>query len=138
MSEDVDFSEVDKLAEDLGQVPANAGPFLLIAMRGTALGIKKAAAASVATSSNQGIRSAGKRIDFDVTGGASYYGSGSLIEAEVGYPLGGAGSLGGFREFGASGSAPHMDLAQALHGQQEDLVRGLSRAIADAEAQAGL
>jgi len=157
---DFDFSELDALAADLGKVAGNAGPLINSAVQVTAGKIKAAARESVKASGGfwQALPPA---IDYDVKGAATVLGS--LIQAEIGYKVGGAGSLGGIRELGAPNAPdviirrgkngeldvipipgthmprpPHNDLANALHANEDDFERGLLMATEQAEREAGL
>lgn len=144
---DFDFSEVVNLAQDLGKVPATAGPLINSAVQVTATKVKKSARAKVAGGSNtwSGLPNT---IDYDVkTGGSGNATSGitgavsNSITAEIGYNKArGGGKLGNIREFGAPGKdrGPHNDLANALEENQADFQHGLEIAIADAERAAGL
>lgn len=150
-----DFSELDSLARDLGEVAGNAGGFINSAVQVTSVRIKKDAAKSV-SSSKYWIRAAGA-IGYEITVEAGV--GGSSIKSEIGYDKdkvlghkapkpnsrrrvgpGTAGDLGSLREFGAPGRslAPHNDLANALHANEADFEHGLSVALRDAEREAGL
>lgn len=133
-----DFSELTKLAADLGEVPRNAGPFIRSAVQFTATNVKKDARASVQGGSSRW-KAAPGAIDYDIHGttGARLGG----ISVEVGYNKDhGGGALGNLREFGAPGKqlAPHNDLANALHKNEGDFQKGLEIALSDAEKKAGL
>lgn len=146
-SMEFDFSQLNKLAADLGTVPAKSGPFINSAVQVTATKVKKAAQASVKGGSKawSGLPNT---IDYEVkTGGrgailSALTGAGSnSITAEVGYNKArGGGKLGNIREFGAPGKglAPHNDLANALEANQADFQAGLEKAVADGEKAAGL
>jgi hypothetical protein len=142
-----DFSEVTKLAADLGTVAPKSGPFINSAVQVTATKVKKAAQASVKGGSKtwSGLPNT---IDYEIKTG----GSGNLlsaatgavsnsITAEVGYNKArGGGKLGNIREFGAPAKSrgPHNDLANALEANQADFQKGLEIAAADGEKAAGL
>jgi len=132
---DFDFSELDVLAADLGKVAGNAGPLINSAVQVTAGKIKAAARASVKGGAKSW-KALPAAIDYDVKGAASVLGS--LIQVDIGYKLGGAGSLGGIREFGSPYAVPHNDLANALHANEDDFERGLLMAAEQAEREAGL
>lgn len=144
MAADFDYSELKRLAADLGEVPDNLGPFLRGAMMKTAGLVKKDAAKSVGTSEHW--HAAAQAIDYDVEVDASA--SGSSIEIEVGYnkdkP---AGALGNLREYGAPLAkyggksvplAPSNDLLNALEKNSADFERGITNATEDALKKAGL
>lgn len=134
-----DFSEISKLAADLGEVPGNAGPFIRSAVQFTATNVKKQAAKTVGESAT-GWKPAAGAIDYDIKAEA---GEKSSLTAEVGYNKSkGAGPLGNLREYGGPSAgnhlAPHNDLANALHDNEADFQKGLEIALRDAEAKSGL
>jgi len=133
-----DFSELTKLAGDLGKVPNNAGPKIRAAVQYTATNVKKDARASVSEGKSSW-SALPPAIDYDLHGTTGRNLGG--ISAEVGYNKGrGGGKLGNLREFGAPGKslAPHNDLANALEKNQNDFQHGLEVALKDAEREAGL
>ena len=130
-----DFSELNALAADLGSVAGRAGPLINKAVQVTAGKVKAEARASVAAGASSWKRLP-NMIDYDVKGLATVLGS--LIQVDIGYRLGGAGSLGGIREFGSAHAVPHNDLANALHANEGDFEKGLLLATAQAEREAGL
>lgn len=130
-----DFSELNKLAADLGHVSGLAGPLINSAVQVTSIRVKKAAAKSVQSSSKRW-SALPHTIDYDIKVDASI--GGSSIESEIGYNKGKKGALGTVREFGAHGSAPGNDLVNALHENEADFVKGLGIALAQAEKKAGL
>lgn len=132
----MDFSELDKLAADLGEVKGKAGPLLRKAVEVTARNVKDAAKASVKGGSSKW-RALPSAIDYSLSGSGSNQ-FGSQLEAEVGYRLGGGGSLGGIRELGSPSAVPHNDLANALHANEGDFETGLQKATEQAEREAGL
>lgn len=138
MSIDFDFTEIDQLAADLGQVGKNVGRFINSAVQFTSTEVKKAAAASVGGGP---WKSLPHSIDYEVT---TFQGFGvSVIKSDIGYNKAkGGGKLGNLREFGAPDSrnnlAPHNDLRNALEKNQKDFEKGLNKALEDAERAAGL
>ena len=140
-----DFSELTKLAADLGNVAGTAGPFLRTAIERTSRNVKDAANESIESDDKSG-RWTGvtKAVDYDITVKAGL--GGSQIESEIGYNksrYGKRAKLGSLREFGAPGAdgvplAPHNDLLNALHANEADFVTGLANALKDAERKAGL
>tara|TARA_R110002124_G_scaffold5003_5_gene31468 strand:+ start:187 stop:594 length:408 start_codon:yes stop_codon:yes gene_type:complete len=133
---DFDFSELDRLAADLGKVADTAGPFINSAIQGTSVRVKKAAQ-KTAGSGNRRWRALPSAIDYEVT---VFQGFGSsVIKSEIGYNKDeDAGKLGNIREFGNSRVAPHNDLVNAVDANKDDFVKGLSKALSDAEKKAGL
>jgi hypothetical protein len=135
---EVDFSDVMKLAADMGHVDETLAPLVRKAIEVTARKVKDSAKAKVAAGSSSwsGLPNT---IDYDLHGttGARLGG----ISAEVGYNKSrGGGKLGNIREFGAPAKnrGPHNDLANALEENQDDFQRGLEIAASDAEKAAGL
>lgn len=124
-----DFTELDQLGADLGEVKDTIGPFLNSAVQFTSRNIKKQSARSVAGSSKRW-KALPRTIDYDVT---VFHGFGaSVIKSEIGYNKGKKGALGTVREFGAHGSAPNNDLVNALHANEADFQTGIDRAEKDA------
>jgi len=135
---DFNFSELDRLAADLGDVPKQTGPLIRKAIEVSSLKVKKSAADSVKSGSRMW-KALPRTIDYDILVAAGL--GGSSITSEVGYNKDqGAGHLGNLREYGAPGKnlAPHNDLKTALEANQDDFERGLSIAIEQAERAAGL
>jgi len=156
---DFDFSELNTLAADLGEVSRNAGPNIRKAVEVTSRNVKDAANESVRSSRASWSKPLAGAIDYEITAEAGA--GGSFIESEVGYNqsrYGDRAKLGNLREFGAPNApsgffskgtfipipgsraprAPHNDLANALHENENDFVDGLSKALRDAEREAGL
>ncbi|GAB3125922.1 hypothetical protein [Glaciibacter psychrotolerans] len=141
---DFDFSELTKLAADLGKVGDNAGPFIRQAIQVTSLKVKKAAQKSVGDSEMWS--GAAAAITYDTEAKAAL--SGSSITSEIGYDKGRAGGkLGNLREFGAPNAtyggkkvplAPSNDLRNALEANQDDFEHGIEKAIDDALKAVGL
>lgn len=142
MPDGFDFSELDKLAADLGEVPNSAGPFINSALQRTAVNVKRGAAATVGK--RRYFKQAAGNISYDVK--ASHGVTSSALEVEIGYDKGGAGNLGNLVEFGSPGDpstnlpplAPGNDLKTALAKNQDDFVKGLDAALKDAERKSGL
>lgn len=136
----IDFSEIDRLAADLGDVAETAGPLINSAIQVTSINVKKNAARRVGRSP-QWSAAAGS-IDYEVKNLQAF--GVSVIQSEIGYDKEKrAGGLGNLREFGAPDSeggplAPHNDLATSLKENQQDFVLGLVKATEDAERRAGL
>ncbi len=135
-----DFSEVDRLAADLGDVRDKIGPLINSAVQFTSVRIKKAAAKRVGGSKTWG--AAAQAIDYEIK---TFQGFGaSVLQSDIGYDKDKpAGELGNLREYGAPDSTggpltPHNDLAAALHENELDFGRGLAKAAQDAERKAGL
>lgn len=136
---ELDFSELNKLAADLGTVAGKAGPKLRSAIEYTSVEVKKGAQQKVGRRKH--FKQAAAAIDYEVKVSAAL--SGSSITSEIGYDKGKpVGKLGNLVEFGAPGSpnalTPGNELQTALHEQEADFEKGLSIAIQQAEREAGL
>lgn len=136
---DFDFSELTALAVSFEKAAQNIDPFLMSAVKFTSVNIKRAASRKVGR--RRHFKQAAQAIDFEVK---RFSGFGvNIIQSEIGYdkqkP---AGELGNLVEFGAPGSpnalTPGNELATSLHENEEDLVRGVGRAVDDALKKAGL
>ena len=131
---DFDFSEVDKLAADLGTVPKGAGQFVSKAVEVSARHVKDSWRKRL-TGARQ-LPAAAASIAYEIRGGNAI--RGSEITAEVAPRLGGQGSLVGIVEFGSPTLAPRGYGRAALQENQEDFVQGLLTAVEDAQRAAGL
>jgi hypothetical protein len=140
-----DFSELSKLAADLGHVSSNAGPFLRSALERTSRSTKQTAQESVKNDNkSRRWKALPGAIGYDITAKAGA--GGSSLEAEIGYNksrYGDRAKLGNLREYGAPGAdgvplAPHNDLVNALHANEADFVKGIAEALNDAQKAVGL
>ena len=130
-----DFTELDRLAADLAEVPKNAGPFIQKAVEIGARNVR-----DTWRSSARGLRHAPSypgSITYDMVG---YRGFGvSIIQADIGpdkeRPQ---GALGNLIEGGSPTSAPHNFGTSALQAEQEDFITGIVTAEADARKKSGL
>jgi hypothetical protein len=136
----IDTSEIDRLAADLGSVGALAGPFINSALQRTALNVKDAARDRVRKRKH--FKKAANAIDYEVT---VFQGFGaSVLKVEIGYDKSkDVGKLGNLVEYGAPNGmhgplTPGGELAASLKENLSDFERGLSKALADAEKKAGL
>ena len=135
-----DFSELDRLAADLGSVPKNIGPFLMSAVKFTSVNIKRASRRKV-QARHKRFRAAVPAIDFEVK---RFSGFGvDIIQSEIGYNKDfDGGRLGNLLEFGAPGApnalTPGNELASSLRENEADFIKGVERAEADARKKAGL
>lgn len=139
-----DFSELASLARDLGEVPKTAPKWIAKALKVTSGKVKEAAQESVKNGRGDW-KALSHTIDYDLVGKSAL--EGSSMTAEVGYNrsrYGDDAKIGNLREFGAPNTkwggplAPHNDLLNALNANEDDLVDGLSKALKDAENEAGL
>lgn len=133
----LDFSELTRLAADLGKVPDTAGPFLRSAIEFTSVEVKEAAQ-KTAGSGNRRWKPLPAGIDYEVTVDAGV--GGSSLTSEIGYDKDrtDVAKLGNIREYGSSRVAPHNDLLNALHKNEADFQKGLEKALRDAEREAGI
>lgn len=125
---DFDFSELDKLAADLGEVPKHAGKFIRKAVEVTARNVKESWRKPLQGSVTlpQGAAS----ISYDLKGSEAI--RGSEISAEIGPELVGQGPLVGMLEYGTITSGPTGYGHQALLENEQDFVDGLGKALGDA------
>lgn len=129
-----DFSEVNALVADLGQVPAVAGGYINSAVQNTSRKVKDGAAEKLRKRKH--FKQAARTIDYELT---VFRGFGaSVLQSEIGYneDRGAAAELGNLAEFGAPGSrnalTPGNELITSLHEQEDDFVEGLRKAGQDA------
>lgn len=131
-----DFSELDKLAADLGQVADGIEPFVKSALNVSSLKIKRAAQSKVGA--RRHFKQAARAITFDVESRRGGFFS------DIGYDKsrGGAALLGNLAEFGAPESpnalTPGNELQTSLHENEADFVYGVERAVDDVMRKAGL
>lgn len=140
---DVDFSELDKLAADLGEVPDNVGPNLVKAVEVSARNIKddwKGQASGMAHAP-----AFPHSISYDMGANHSFFrntfggGGANLITAEIGPDKGRTqGALGNLIEFGSRNNPPQGLGHGALQREEAGFERGLTKAVDDAMREAGL
>lgn len=149
---EIDNSELDKLAADLGQVGAETGKRLRQAIEVTARNIKDTAKENatgmahapafphsitydVGAEYNQSL---GQAVASVVSGGISAARS-SVLRAEIGpdkdRPQ---GALGNLLEFGSIHNPPQGIMHGALQQNEADFEKGIDKAIDDALKRAGL
>jgi len=131
---DIDFSDIDKLAADLGEVPKGAGKFIAKAVEVNARKVKDAWRQKLTGAT--GLPRAAGSIAYEMRGG--YAIRGSTITADVKPRLGGQGSLVWVTEFGSLATAPRGYGRAALQENEQDMVDGLAKAVEDAQRAAGL
>ena len=134
MSIDFDFSEINKLAADLATVPLKAIPNVTKAIEVTARHVKDDWKGGVPGISSRGSSAYEGSIDYDMKPAVGGVG------AEIGPNLGKAGGTFGLLEDGGGGvmSAPQHAGRNAAKKNEADFVKGLSKALADGEREAGL
>lgn len=133
----VDFSEIDQLAVDLGQVPASAGRKLRQAVEITARNVKTTWAKKLV--GEPGLPHASRSITYDLATTQAF--GVTVLKAEIGAERGRLQApLVVVNEFGAPGNntAPRGYGAGALLENAPDLEEGLLIATAEAERQAGI
>ena len=131
---DFDFSELDKLASDLGEVPKGAGKYVSKAVEVSARKVKDSWRSKLSGARN--LPAASRAIAYEIRGGQAI--RGSNITAEIAPRLGGQGSLVGIVEFGSPTLGPRGYGRAALQENQDDFVEGLLKAVEDAQRAAGL
>lgn len=132
-----DFTEINKLAADIGRAPDNAGPNLRAAIERTSHNIKTDWQEPLRWSST--LRAGAASISYDIGMGVSLLhnamsgtaGEANSLTAEIGPELKGQGALVGMLEYGTPTTAPRGFGAAALEKNQEDFVRGIEKAIDD-------
>ena len=135
-----DFTEIDQLAANLGEVRANSGKWIRSAVEFTSVKVKKNAAKRVGA--RKYFKGAAGAIDYEVS---IFQGFGaSVLKSEVGYnKTKKPGRLGNLAEFGAPNSSygplvGGADLFHAMKDNEADFQKGLGDALRDAEKEAGL
>lgn len=130
-----DFTELNKLAADLGEVPKAIGPFVRKAVEVTARKVR-----DDWRDNAKGMPHAPAfpySISYDLKGGNAA--RGSQIDAEIGPDKGRPqGALGNLIEFGSVNNPPQGLGHGALQRNQEDFATGLSRAEDDARKKGDL
>ena len=122
-----DFSDLSKLAGDLGDAPEKTGPNIRKAVEVTARHIKDEWRSSLRGS--RGIPRGASSVSYDIKGGLAI--RGAAIEAEIGPELEGQGAIVGLVEYGAPTLAPRSYGATALRQNEQDFIDGLEKAIGD-------
>lgn len=133
----IDFSEIDQLAADLGEVPRNAGRKIAQAAEISGRNVKKAWADKL--KGEPGLPHASRSITYDVTGTQAF--GASVIKVEIGAQRGRMQApIVVVNEFGAPGNntAPRGYGAAALLETAPDFEEGLLIATAEAERQANI
>ena len=129
-----DFSEIARLAADLASVSPKAIPYMAKAVEVTAHHVKDDWKGGVPGISSRGSSAYESSIDYEMKPSLGGVG------AEIGPNLGKAGGTFGLLEDGGGGvmSAPQHAGRDAAKKNEADFVKGLSRALADGEREAGL
>lgn len=126
-----DFSEIDRLVADLGQVPDAAGKNVIKAVEGTSLGVKKAWQEPLKGSRT--LWALPFAITYDVEG------DGKTVTSEIGFDKSrNQGPLGNISEYGSPTISGRGYGLAALEKNIPDFEKGLSIALEQAEKAVGL
>jgi len=131
MTADADFSELNRLARDLSEVPKNSGPLLRKAVEVTSGKIK----------SSWRDRLKGSATLPGLPGAVSYdiEATGTTLAAEIGFDKSKPqGPLGNISEYGTPKVAPRGFGHAALQENADDFEKGIEIAIDQALKEAGL
>lgn len=129
-----DFTAFDRLAVDLGAIPASAGPNLRKAGEVFARNVKDSWRSKV--SGARALGGLAPAVSYDLKGNA---GATSALEIEIGFDKGrGQGPLGNVSEFGTPKVAPRGYGLASLQENEGDLAKGIDLALRAAEKAAGL
>jgi hypothetical protein len=116
-----DFSELNKLAADLGEVSRTARPNVRKAVQVTAHKVRDSWREKLQGSATlPGLPAA---LSYDVESNAGG------VEAEVGFDKQGQGNLGVFSEYGSVNNAPRGFGLASLEENQADFVKGILMAV---------
>ena len=135
MSADFDFSELDRLAADLGEVPAKSGPLIRKALEVTSRYVRDSWRDKLKGSIS--FKHLPGAVTYDI---ATFKGFGaSIFQAEIGFDKDRPqGALGTFSEFGKPGQPPMGFGHASLLENQDDFQKGINLAIGDALKESGL
>ena len=131
---DVDFSDLSKLAQDLGTLGKGGGEFVRKAVEVSARNVKDGWRGKLTGS--EGLPHAARTIEYTLKGGNAI--RGTEIYAEIGPRLGGQGSLVWVPEFGSLATAPRGYGRSSLNEEAEGFQKGVDLAARDAEKAVGL
>jgi len=136
MADDADFSEMLKLARDIGQVPANSGERLRQAVEVTSRGIKDTWSEKLQGSER--LARLPRAIDYELGSGVTR-GGGGEITSEIGFDKGRTqGPLGSISEYGTPRTPGRGFGAASLAENEEDFERGVEQAIDESLKELGL
>lgn len=132
---EVDFSELDKLSADLGEIEASAGPLIRKAVEITALKSKRDWQEPLKGSATLPLLP--YALSYDVR--VNFLDSSTTVEAEVGFDKTRAqGALGNISEYGSPSITGRGFGLAALEKNLDDFIGGIDLAMRDAERKAGL
>lgn len=130
-----DFSELDQLAADLGEVPEKAGPNIAKAITVSSIKVKESWQEPLKGSAT--LPRLPYALSFDITNLQAF--GVSVIKSEIGFdkekPQ---GALGNVSEYGTPTITGRGYGIAALHANEADFVKGLSVALEQTERAAGL
>jgi len=136
MPDDADFSEILKLARDIGQVPANSGERLRQATEITSRRIKDAWREKL--SGSEQLKHLPRAVDYDLGSGVTR-GGGGEITSEIGFDKARTqGPLGSISEYGTPRTPGRGFGAASLAENEEDFERGVEQAIDESLKELGL
>ena len=118
-----DFSELSKLAADLGEVPAKVQRNVRTAVEVTARHVKDDWRKPL--SQSEYVPRGAYAVSYDVTSGPQG------VAAEIGPVTGGPGALVGMLEYGTPTTPPTGYGHAALQKNEEDFIKGLAIAAGD-------
>ena len=135
MSADFDFSELDRLAADLGEVPAKSGPLIRKALEVTSRYVRDSWRDKLKGSIS--FKHLPGAVTYDI---ATFQGFGaSIFQAEIGFDKSRSqGALGNISEFGTPKTPPSGFGHASLLENQDDFQKGIDIAIGDALKESGL
>ena len=123
MSVEIDFSELIKLATDLGAAPAKAHANIRKAVEVTARNVRDAWREPLRQSTY--VPRGAFSVSYDIEMGADG------VRAEIGPEIGGSGALVGMLEYGTPTVGPTGYGHRALQLNEEDFQQGLAKALED-------
>lgn len=138
-----DFSELDKLAVDVGDVPAASGKNLFAAVEVAAVNVRDTARKNATGMAHA--PAFPRSISYDIGAGYSFarenFGGGGAdsITAEIGPDKARPqGALGNLIEYGSVNNPPQGIMHGALQANEADLERGITKALDSALDGLGL
>lgn len=130
MGIEFDFTELDRLAADLGKVPTQTRQNVRKAVEVTARGIKDDWRGFAKGPSGRHARAYPSSIDYDIDGVGSGNTSGE-IAAEIGPNLGRKQGALGFLEEGVDQTPGQNAIPVVVRANEPDFIRGVLRAATD-------
>lgn len=118
---DFDFSELSRLAADLGEVSRTARPNVTKAVRVTAHKVRDSWREKLQGSAT--LPGLPRALSYDIETSVSG------VDAEIGFDKQGQGNLGVFSEYGSVNNAPRGFGLASLEENQADFVKGILMAV---------